>query len=400
MERKTPLSLYVHIPFCRSRCHYCNFNTYAGLEGMIPAYVEALVREIGVWAEAVEPTEAKSIFFGGGTPSLLSHEELGRILEAVHEGFQVGPDAEITLEANPESAQEDHLKEIRDLRFNRLSLGVQSFNDAQLQALGRIHSASEALAAYQAARKVGFSNINLDLIYGLPVQSLESWEQTIKQTLKLEPEHLSLYALSIEEETPLYQMVGRGEVREPDPDLAADMYQMAEEMLAEAGYQHYEISNWAKEGHQCQQNLTYWWNGPYLGFGAGASSCFHGYRFTNVPSPGEYIGRLHGEPSWGRHHDLPTKPLLGSLEVITPELERAESLILGLRLIEGVNLEGFQQRYGLKLDEYYRGEIRELVELGLLEEVGPALRLTRRGRLLGNEVFLRFLPRELDGCPF
>jgi len=382
--------VYVHIPFCRSKCAYCDFNSYAGLEHLFGQYVQALAREIGLVSEGLS-WQAKTIYLGGGTPTVLPLSLLEEVLSASRQTFRVANDVEITVEANPGTVDSNNLAGLLNLGVNRLSLAVQSFDDRLLRLLGRIHTAAEAVESYNLARQAGFANINLDLIYGVPCQTLDQWQSTLRETLNLQPDHLSLYALTLEEHTPVAQQVACGEIPCPDDDLAADMYVSAEEMLAEAGYVHYEISNWAKRipmtndqipKTACQHNLACWRNQPYLGFGAGAHSYFGGRRWHNVLSPVEYVARLNVglEP---RAH----------LEDIDRASEMAETMILGLRLVEeGVGFEGFGRRFGKRLESLYEKELRELRELGLVEVTAERVRLTPRGRLLGNEVFERFLP--------
>ena len=384
------VSLYIHIPFCRAKCAYCSFNSYQGLEHLKAPYVQALVREIEGYFQP-DKLKAITMYFGGGTPSLLSLEQLAELLAASSRAFRIEEGSEITLEANPGTIDLLYLKGLRKLGVNRLSLGVQSLDDRTLCILGRIHSAREALEAYGMARQAGFSNINLDLIYSLPTQTLVQWEDTLRRAILLEPDHLSLYPLTLEEDTPLAQRVARGELPFPDEDLAADMYLLAEEMLDAAGYEHYEISNWARmlPGCSCgelgylasRHNLTYWRNEPYLGFGAGAHSYFGAQRYYNALSPAEYIVRLESGRS----------PQVG-VEEIGEALEMAETMIMGLRLLEGIDKGIFQRRFGQDLMKTYGEEIEELIELGLIEMEGERMKLTPRGRLLGNEVFQRFLP--------
>ncbi len=394
------ISLYVHIPFCRAKCAYCDFNSYAGLEHLFGDYVQALVHEIELVGQALN-LEARTVYIGGGTPTVLSLDQLVSIMVACRRSFLPVNDIEITIEANPGTVDGDYLAGLLDLGINRLSLGVQSFNDQELCLLGRIHTAAEAIESYRLARKVGFTNINLDLIYGIPYQTLDHWREALRQALDLGPNHLSLYALTLEEHTPLAQRVACGEVPAPDDDLAADMYILVEEMLAEEGYVHYEISNWARLKAEswkletsirhpafsfqypvCRHNLTYWHNEPYLGFGAGAHSYFDGRRYYNVLHPAGYIERLSKGKS----------PVAES-EEISRDLEMAETMILGLRLVEeGVRFSDFEGRFGRELHEVYGKEVEELRELGLIEVDDERVRLTARGRLLGNEVFERFLP--------
>jgi oxygen-independent coproporphyrinogen-3 oxidase len=394
--RSASLALYVHIPFCQAKCPYCDFNSYAGLEDLMTPYVDALITEMALWREATRDTRVTTVFFGGGTPSFLPLAETERIAAALRRSFCLAPDAEITVEANPGSADSARLDGLRRLGFNRLSLGVQSFQDDELRLLGRVHSAAEAREAYRAARCAGFENVNLDLIYGLPGQTLIDWQRTLAEAIALRPEHLSLYALTLEEGTPLAADVARGCFPAPDPDLAADIYLWAGEALAAAGYEHYEISNWALFGYRCRHNLVYWHNQCYLGLGAGAHSCLSGFRFATVRDPRRYIREVTAtgaEPSSdGLAAYLTSLPHLESVVQVTDAAAMAETAILGLRLVEGVSLAAFRRRFGVGLLSVYGSAVAELTALGLLERSNGRLRLTPKGRLLGNEAFERFLP--------
>jgi oxygen-independent coproporphyrinogen-3 oxidase len=270
---------------------------------------------------------------------------------------------------------------------NRLSLGIQSFDESELCLLGRLHTRDEAITAYRMAREAGFDNVNLDLIFGLPNQPIAAWRTTLDWAIDLGPEHLSAYALTVEEGTPLAGQIARGELLNPDPDIAAEMYALAEEALAAAGYVHYEISNWARPGFECRHNLTYWYNHPYLGVGAGAHSWLAGRRWSNVLAPADYIARMVA--TWNSH---PYAPVVAEVEEISAALEMGETMMLGLRLAEGVKFSQFRQRFGLEMQEVYNKEIRELRESGLVEVDSASVRLTARGWLLGNQVFARFLP--------
>ena len=369
------LSLYLHIPFCRSKCHYCSFNSYSGLDWLIPQYLQALIKEIRSWARQ-DPVD--TIYLGGGTPTLLDSGQLGSVLQACARSFGLSGDAEITIEANPGDISRPFLEELRAVGINRLSLGAQSWDDAVLKRLGRRHSAAEAVTAYQLAR-TAFDNVNIDLLYAVPGQTLEEWRQTLERALSLEPDHLSLYPLSVEEGTALSAEIASGRTVRPDPDLAAEMYLLAEEALA--AYEHYEISNWARPTKRCRHNLTYWRNLPYLGCGAGAHSFVECRRWYNVLSPVQYVRKLDESGSAVEGH-----------EDIDEALEMAETVILGLRLGDGVSRAAFAGRFGKDIDTVYRDEVNEVVELGLLLDDGGAIRLTQRGRLVGNQVFLRFLP--------
>jgi oxygen-independent coproporphyrinogen-3 oxidase len=386
-----PLGLYVHIPFCAAKCVYCDFDSHAGREHLIPAYVQALVEEMRLWSRVARGRSVQTLYFGGGTPSLVSLERLGAVTRALRDAFAVRDDAEVSLEANPGTVDERYLRGLRDLGFNRLSLGVQSFDDRELQALGRIHSAEDAREAYRAARAAGFDNVNLDLIFGLPGQRLAEWRPSLKEALRLGPEHLSLYTLTVAEGTPLACDVAQGRVPAPDPDRQADMYVWAEDHLAAAGYDHYEISNWSLRGRRCRHNVAYWENREYLGLGAGAHSHLDGRRFANIATPEQYVAIVENAGASGTSGQS-HMPQLVSVETVDEALAMADTLIMGLRLSEGVSLSAFRERFGTELTERYGEKVPDLLSSGLLEMTDGRLRLTRRGRLLGNEVFQRFLP--------
>jgi oxygen-independent coproporphyrinogen-3 oxidase len=373
------IGLYIHIPFCRAKCTYCDFNSYAGFHGLFDDYALALAREM----EQEASTRVRTLYLGGGTPTVLPLAHLARILESAHKAFAIDPDAEVSLEANPGTVDATMLAGLRALGVNRLSLGVQSFSDSELRLLGRIHTASQAAEALRAARRAGLASVNLDLIYGLPGQTLAAWRATLERTLSLEPDHLSLYALSVEEGTPLARQIGRGDCAEPDADLAADMYELAEETLAAVGYLHYEISNWAQgPAHQCRHNQIYWRNEPYLGLGAGAHSWDGSRRWSNVGRPETYVARLFND-----------QDPVEAKETIDCDLEVGETMMMGLRLLEeGVTFERFRARFGKDLRSRFATELAELSALGLVEIDDTRVRLSRGGRLLGNQVFYRFLP--------
>jgi len=374
------LSLYLHIPFCTVKCSYCDFNSYAGLERLKRPYVDALIAEMGLWRREAAGHTVQTVFFGGGTPSLLPLGELERIIAAIRAAFDVAPGCEVSLEANPGTIDLDYFRGLLSLGVNRLSMGVQSFDDAELVALERLHSAEEARQAYRWARQAGFQRINLDLMYGLPEQPLARWQANLEEALRLAPDHLSLYALTIEPETALAHYIAEGRAPAPDSDLQADMYEWTEERLVGSGYEHYEISNWAQPGQRCCHNQTYWENRPYLGFGAGAHSYFGGERFANVKSPQRYVKRVReGSPIDFRERRDETETL-------------ADTLILGLRLSDGIDIAELEQRFGRGALAPYEATLGEFESLGLLERDERAIRLTARGRLLANELFVRLLP--------
>jgi oxygen-independent coproporphyrinogen-3 oxidase len=384
------VGLYVHVAFCRTKCHYCDFNTYAGLGHLVDDYVDSLVREITTLPPGLPaPTPPAtftigSIFLGGGTPSLLSVEQVERIVEASH-NWQVDPTAEVTLEVNPDDPTVEYLRGLRRIGVNRLSFGVQSFNDDMLNRLGRRHDAQTARDAYDRARQAGFDNVSLDLMFALPGQSLSDWLATLDEAIALAPDHLSAYNLTIEEGTPFGAWAAAGRLTVPNDDQAADMYEAAIDRLGQSGYRQYEISNWARTDPdrdlRAHHNLRYWRNQPYFGVGAGAHSSFARYRYANQRSPATYISCTR------KGH-----PTLIDAEYVGTDLEMSETMILGLRLTEGIDRLAFCHRFGRLPEEVYGPLIAEFREGGLLTEDGGRLALTYRGRMVGNEVFYRFLP--------
>ncbi len=401
------ISLYLHIPFCHAKCHYCDFNSYAGMLDLRESYVAALEAEIALAGRRAllpdgQPRRCRTIFFGGGTPSLLTAEQIARLIAAARHAFALDAGAEITLEANPGAIERGHLGAIHDAGINRLSMGAQSFDPALLRWMGRIHTPDEVDDAVHAARAAGFTSINLDFIFALPGQSLQTWSATLERALVLRPEHLSLYSLIVEEGTPLHRWVAQGRVRPADEDTSADMYELAEHRLAAAGYQQYEISNWTLPGHACQHNLTYWHNLPYIGLGAGAHGWFGNRRYSEARPIRDYIARVNATLGVGEAAATSTQALRESSvlpaaavvdsEDISLELQMAETAMLGLRLVEGVSLTDFALRYGQSFDEVFGARLADVAALDLLEQQDDHIRLTERGRLLGNEVFARVLP--------
>jgi putative oxygen-independent coproporphyrinogen III oxidase len=392
------VSLYLHIPFCSTRCGYCHFNTYEGLERLFDPYTDALCTEITTTAARLrDEWTAHTIFVGGGTPTYLPPDNFIRILQTLREQWRWTPDIEITTEANPTHITQAYLERLREAGVNRVSFGAQAFEDDLLRMLDREHSAAQIGEAVHAARRAGFTNVSLDLMYGLPLQTLAQWQHSLDEALKLEPDHLSLYGLTIDEGTAFKKRVQTGALPVPDEELAADMYEFAEQCLAESGMRQYEISNWARLNREChfieaddishdlllwsRHNRTYWLNEPYLGFGPGAHSFFGGRRSWDLNAPQVYIERLKRGQS-----------VEGGAELISPELERAETVMLGLRLNEGVSRRQFAARFQQSLDDCFGVTLQQCAEWGLIVDDGERVRLTPRGRLLSNEVFQRLLP--------
>lgn len=377
-----PVALYCGIPFCVTVCTYCDFNVYARQERLFEPYVQALTREIERVAARVPPPRrcAKSLAFGGGTPSILSVPQIEQIVDVVRAQFAFVPNAEWTLEANPGTVDLEKLRALREMGFNRLSLGVQTFDDSRLKQFNRHHTVQDSYVAFDWARRAGFDNLNLDLLYGLPDQSLAEWDATLKKALALQTEHLSLYGLQIEERTVLHKQIALGRVNPPDADLAAAIYERAIETLDAAGFVHYEISNWAKPGFESRHNLTYWLNEAYLGFGAGAHSSYDGERWENVRHPREYIRRLQNGSE-----------IVAQRTRLLPARQMAETVILGLRLVRGVSFARFRARFEVDAREVFAEPIATLTEWELLAVDSERMWLTPRGRALSNQILWRFL---------
>lgn len=391
-------SLYVHIPFCKHRCHYCDFITTAGREGELPVYADSLSKEIRIAINDREKIALHSIYFGGGTPSLLSLQDYKKVFEAIRQSYDLTEDCEISLEANPGTINLDYLRGLHAIGFNRLSLGVQSTDSFDLLRLDRIHSIQDVLRSVADAGRAGFENINLDLIFGLPWQDLESWRNSLGRAINLRPAHFSLYSLIIEEGTALYRWHQKGLIEPQDQDLQADMYELAMAMLADAGYRHYEISNWARvdEGadYRCRHNLQYWLNDPYIGVGAGAQGYFDHQRLVNTPSLTDYVLRMR-QAEDGPWSVLKT-PATVSGEAVDFDTQMMDEMMLGLRLIQqGVSEKLFAERYGTPLRNVFASELDRLTALGLLEWVEDGgdrrVRLTHHGVMVANQVFMAFV---------
>lgn len=384
--------MYIHIPFCVKRCNYCDFTTYSGIERWIPEYFEALKREIQIaGVSSRDNVPVHTLFFGGGTPSVVPTDYYKGLFDVIYSNFRVDHDAEISFEANPGTVNENLLSEYKKIGFNRISLGAQSFHDGELKLLGRIHNSQGIYQAVESIRDSGFDNMNLDLIYGLPGQTLSKWKQSLTRAIALEPEHLSLYSLTIEEGTPFAWDVAQGKLDPLPDDEAAEMYELAMDMLDEAGYKHYEISNWAKRSNErdyrCRHNLQYWRNLEYYGFGAGAHGYIKGLRVANIGTIPEYIQQISISSSGNRLDEESTS--------IAEDEAMHDEMMLGMRLIdEGVSASAFFKRYGRDMRDVFSKEITKLIESNLIrwtDGVGSSLVLSRRGILLGNQVFMEFV---------
>ncbi len=380
-----PSSLYLHIPFCRIRCTYCAFNTYVNLDNLIEPFVQALIKEISIVGKSKPGLQLHTVYLGGGTPSLLSVQQLQRILTAIHDEIDLLPGSEISMESNPSDLTADYMASVKAIGVNRLSIGMQSANESELKLFERRHNLDAVIKAVEAARSGGFDNLNLDLIYGIPQQKLSDWEHSLKVLLELKPEHVSLYALGLEDGTPLKTWVETGKYPAPDDDLAADMYDLATEMLGGAGLEQYEISNWAKAGLECRHNLQYWRNLPYPGVGPGAHGYADGVRYSTILSPQRYI-KLMNEANLV--YEYPRTPVTDQASVVDRDSEIAETLIMGLRLTqEGIRRDAFRERFGEDLLDVHPETITRYEKHGLLYVDEDVVRITQRGRLLSNMIF-------------
>ncbi len=394
-QTPSQLGLYLHIPFCAQKCAYCDFVSYAGQTHKAPEYVQALYQEFlwyrrqNIW----ERYQPYTLYIGGGTPSL-ALEALLSCLQKISSALPLDSFVERTVEINPGTIRLPQLRRLRQAGLNRLSIGIQSFHDDELRVLGRIYSSDEAIHCVQTARQSGFDNISLDLIFGLPSSSLSRWEDNINRAIDLKPEHISIYNLTIEEGTPFWQQQQDGTLVLPDEELQIEMYQQAIELLKVAGYEHYEISNFAKPGFQSRHNRIYWRNEEYLGLGAGAYSYLNGTRYGNTSDVDSYIRQAkaiaapqQGEPNFSAFYPLTVE----HQECLSRQRQIGETIMMNLRLLEGLDLQDFQQRFGQALEEIYPRELEKLSSLELIEMQHERLRLSSKGLLLANEVCREFL---------
>ena len=374
------LGIYIHIPFCKQKCYYCDFPSYAGKEACQDAYLDALLFEIRKEGRAYQDRIVDTVFFGGGTPSVLPKEALPRIIAALRESFTLADDAEVSAEANPGTVDKEKLTAWREAGIDRISFGVQSFHDSLLRNIGRIHTAEQATDAIKLAREAGFDNINLDLIYGLPSQTVAMLEDDVKRAVSLGIEHISVYGLIVEEDTVLEAMVDEGKVTLPSDEDEEAMYDHVTTYLEDIGYHRYEISNYARDGKVCRHNLKYWQFADYLGLGSAAHSFVAGKRFANERSIDDYIRRMTEEGT-ARLDD----------EAETIEELRGEYVFLALRTTEGIDTEDFQKTFGMDFFVQYGDIINRMTTQGLLMRDGRYVRLTKLGMKYGNRVFAQFV---------
>lgn len=376
-----PAGIYIHIPFCRSRCSYCDFATGIYNVDAAERYVTSLAREIDSYTETPTPVSVDAIYFGGGTPSLLTSDQLELLVNAVHRRFQVADDIEVTLEMNPGTVTEDTLAAFRRLGVNRASFGAQTFNDYELARLGRSHTAEQTRETFRQLRNTGFDNVSFDLIAGLPGQTVEQWKCNVDEALSLRPEHLSFYLLEVHEGTPLANHIRTGLQPKPDEELAAEMYELMLDQAAAAGYTHYEISNLSLPGYESRHNTKYWTGEPYYGFGCSAHS-YDGIasRWSNERDAGGYVELITAGKS----------PIVERRQLNDAD-RQSEAVFLGLRMMDGYNVREYRDRFGVDLIERHRDDFKRFYDAGLIELNNDVLRLTRAGALLSNEVFAAFV---------
>lgn len=369
-------AVYIHIPFCQSKCPYCSFSSFACDETIHRPYAEAIKRELSSWRK-YKPPPITTLFLGGGTPTILAPKLLDDILNHCISSFGLGSGAEISIEANPGTVDKVSLRHLRDSGFNRISFGVQSFDDDELSLLGRIHDHRDAVAAVQAAQLAGFDNINIDLMYGIPGQTVSSWVNNVQTAIKLQPQHLSLYQLTIEEGTAFGRMYDLGQLNLPSEEHVCDMEDNTREVAADNNFIQYEISNWAPPGHQCRHNIVYWQNRRYIGVGAGAVSYWNGVRQRRVESPQTYVDLMLNNKG---------DAVLCEEEKLDHEACFRETVIMGLRMVEGVNLSTLEERFGIDPLNYYQHKLKTLLSNNFLSVSDTHLFLTEKGRAIANTV--------------
>ena len=375
------LGLYIHIPYCINKCGYCDFNSHPIKYDEMEAYVDALIVELNYYAKKYSPERiVNTIFLGGGTPTTLSVSQLERILKECEKNFKIATDAEITIEANPATIRTDQLKSIRQTGYNRISVGVQSFDKTELKMLDRAHGVEEIHCTIDRARNAGFNNLSLDLMFAVPNQTLEAWKKNLHQALDKSPEHLSTYNLTIEEGTAFWKMQSNGKLTMPDNDYQLELYKQTIELLKKNGFHHYEISNFSLPGKECRHNITYWQNTNTLGLGAGASSYMNGVRFKNTNQPAHYIRRV-------QENHMPIE----YSESLEPRQAMGETIMLGLRLLKGINILKFEDRFQTSFKSIFGNIIAPLKEKELIIIEQDKLRLSEKGLFLADSVILEFI---------
>ena len=380
MEQQ-PLGLYIHIPYCIHKCGYCDFNSHPIKQDEMNHYIDALVAEMKHYAKTYSNTNIiRTIFLGGGTPTTLTVYQLERILKECVSEFTVASDAEITIEANPATIDIEQLKSIRQTGYNRISIGVQSFDKAELKLLDRAHGPEEIHSTVDRARKAGFDNLSLDLMFAVPNQSLSSWESNLNKALEKNPEHLSTYNLTIEQGTAFSKLQSNGKLIMPDDAHQLELYKRTIERLTKKGFHHYEISNFARRGKECKHNITYWENKNTLGLGAGASSYMNGTRFKNINLPAHYIRQVKEKKIAVEHS-----------ETLEPRQAMGETIMLGLRLLQGISIHQFEKRFQISFINLFRNIISALKKKELVIIEKGYLRLSPKGLFWADSVVLEFI---------
>ncbi len=397
MNDKKPLGVYIHIPFCRNRCGYCDFNTFVGLDHLLEEYVDCVLEEIAIFSTLYNSDHfVQTIYFGGGTPTIMPVSLYTKMINTISNHFSMAEILEISSEANPIELDLDYLSGLHDAGINRLSIGMQSAVKKELEILGRLQHPEDVSRAVLNSKNARFKNINIDLIYGIPTQTLRSFELSIESAVSLKPQHLSIYGLSLEQSTPLARKIQKGRIPEIDEDMAGDMYAWVMEIMHAIGFKQYEISNWvlgdSDNDFRCFHNLQYWKNRDYLGIGASAHSFIESRRWSNTNSIQNYIGSFSKDKPSSEfgHAAIAENKQLSKMDIIK------ETLMMGLRLTEeGINTEQFTNRFSLKIEDIYFDQIEKLLASGLIEyktlNKSRILRLTKKGRMLGNQVFLEFI---------
>lgn len=405
---KRELELYVHIPFCVKKCAYCDFLSAPAGEREIRAYTDALIREIRARGENHKDYRVRTVFLGGGTPSVLSGEDAARIFRALKKSFDIAENPEITLEVNPGTVTEEKTAAWKNAGINRISIGLQSVNERELKMLGRIHTFREFLNTWKLVRRAGFNNVSIDLISAIPGQTVQSWERTLRTVAELGPEHISAYSLIIEEGTPFYTLYGDGKEKAgdssfpplPDEDEDREIYQRTASVLNEYGYHRYEISNYAREGYECRHNLGYWERKEYLGLGLGASSLIRECRFHNTADMEKYmhVYGSGGKAAEGEENSACScmkteeqNSTLEEIEKLSVEDQMEEFMFLGLRKTAGISPEDFRRSFDRNIMDVYGEKLIKLEKQGLIRNSGARIRLTERGTDISNYVFSEFI---------
>lgn len=380
---KKQLGIYVHIPFCESKCYYCDFNSHTNKNKYIDKYIHYLKKEIDLYSKTLKEYELKTIFFGGGTPSFINEKYIREILQCIYKKIDIEKLQEITLEANPKTLNDEKLNIYKKIGVNRLSLGLQTLDEKLLKDIGRIHSVKDFYDTYNLVRKHGFNNINVDIMFNLPNQTVKDLLKTLENIVDLDVDHISLYSLKLEEGTYMYKKYEKGELILPDEDIERDMYHKAIDFLEERGYKHYEISNFAKPGYESKHNLMYWKLKPYIGVGLSAHSNINSYRYGNVSSFDDYFKLL----------DEKKQPVdIDEKEYIDIDMEIVEYIMLGLRLTDGIDIEEFKEKYKKDIEVAFNNKLKKIIEKGLITKKNSRIMLTKKGLDLCNTVFIELLP--------